>query len=671
LHASGNDIGLETFPEIGGYRLLRVLNHGAMSTVYLGEQPALSREVAIKVMMPQALTDEVSRRRFENEVRTIARLEHPNVVTIHEVGRTRDGLPYYAMPFLSRGHLGQRDFREEVTAGNEKRVNESRVLTIVRALLSALEYAHAHGIVHRDVKAENVLFDEVERPLLADFGIALRRGYGPRVTATGLAVGSTAYMAPEQARGEDVDGRADLYSLAVLMWEMLAGELPYRASDALSMAVMHAQDPIPKLPAGLRHWQRFMNRALAKSPAARFQDVGQMRAAIERLGKRRAWPGQAVMHRMSELLANHRLAVSVLAIALSTATAFAMFARNDPGEGFFSVAEKDAATATQYEDPTEAMLRPLPEAPLQVALENARRQIEQRNLTAPKGNNAFDSVLEAWQADAANPNVQSLVADLTGALTGELVRNLRAGRFQRARDYHERAVVLGQKTDSAHSPAQRERLKQVGSALQDSIEDATGRNDRKLAERIVAMAADFGLPAGEAARLAALARKTGSDVEATAEGDSAVGDGSSSIERRPVTVAEYAKFAQATQRKPALCRERASLLRMLAPRDYRDPGFEQTDNAPVVCVSMVDAEAYAQWFSQQSGRRYRIPTAAESSELAPEVSGRALSLWQRDCGRNCTQRQVRGPSWRADGERRQLQSSRGYDDVGFRLTREH
>src|SRR5690606_3348723 len=190
-------------PDIPGYRINRVVGAGGMSTIYLGEQLSLNRAVAIKVMLPEALGDEVSRRRFENEARTIARLDHPNIVGIHDVGRTRDGLPYYSMPYLARGHLGQRDLRgDEATARH-----------ILRSLLSALQYAHSRGIVHRDVKAENVLFDDAGRPLLADFGIALRRGYGSRVTTAGLAVGSTAYMPPEQARGEGVDARADLYSV--------------------------------------------------------------------------------------------------------------------------------------------------------------------------------------------------------------------------------------------------------------------------------------------------------------------------------------------------------------------------------------------------------------------------------------------------------------------------
>src|SRR5690606_6218135 len=189
-------------PEVPGHRVLRVVGEGGMSTIYLGLQLSLGREVAIKVMRPEALADEVGRRRFENEARTIARLEHPHIVGIHEVGRTADGLPWYSMPWLPRGHVGQRDLSDDPGR--------------VREVLPALAYAHARGVVHRDVKAENVLFDEADRPLLADFGIALRRGHGTRVTMTGLAVGSTAYMAPEQARGEQVDPRADLYSVGVL-----------------------------------------------------------------------------------------------------------------------------------------------------------------------------------------------------------------------------------------------------------------------------------------------------------------------------------------------------------------------------------------------------------------------------------------------------------------------
>ncbi|QDH69500.1 bifunctional serine/threonine-protein kinase/formylglycine-generating enzyme family protein [Marilutibacter alkalisoli] len=664
-YVSSNDIGSVPFPEIEGYRLLRVLNQGSTSTVYLGEQPALSREVAIKVMLPQALGDEVGRRRFENEVRTIARLEHPHVVSIHEVGRTRSGLPYYSMPYLPRGHVGQRSFRKQVAAGDE-----SRVIETVNALLSALEYAHGNGVVHRDVKAENVMFDDADRPLLVDFGIALRRGYGPRVTATGLAVGSTAYMAPEQARGEDVDGRADLYSLAVLVWEMLTGELPYRAADALSMAVMHAQNPVPKLPLGLRHWQRFMNRALAKAPSARFQNVAQMRTAIERIQERRSWPGQSALRQAISPLARRAGLLVSLAIATAFLGLLAWWMAGRDGGGLFAN-EPGPTEAAATIDPTLSMLRPLPEAPLQVALDNARQQIDRRNLTAPAGDNALASVLDAARIDTDNANVHALVGELSQALSGELLASLRAARFDRAREYQQHLATLSDETGLVDPELEKERIRQVLAALTAQIDASIARSDRTSAQRIAALAPDFGISSAESTRLAGHARtaaSTSAPASAVVAGDR---PGDTLLERRPVSVADYSRFAEATDRKPTLCRERASLLRALAPRDYRNPGFEQEANSPVVCVSMADAEAYALWLGKQTGHKYRVPTSTESKATAAVIIGRELSLWQRDCGSDCNQRQTAGRSWRNSNDERLLQASRGYDDVGFRLIREH
>jgi tRNA A-37 threonylcarbamoyl transferase component Bud32 len=657
-------------PEITGYRILRVINHGGMSTVYLGEQIGLAREVAIKVMQPIALADEVSRRRFENEVRTIARLEHPNVVVIHEVGRTREGLPYYAMPYLSRGHLGQRDLSKD----------EPRAISIMETLLSALDYAHSRGVVHRDVKAENVLFDDAERPLLADFGIALRRGFGPRVTAAGLAVGSTAYMAPEQARGEDVDGRADLYSLGVLGWEMLTGRLPFEAADALSMAVMHAQDPIPKLPQHLRHWQRFMNRALCKQPGQRFQDAAEMAEAladVQRNGLKhtlkRLSPRASRLRQWAVPLWAGVAAAAVAVVAIG----FGLNNRQD--DGFFRVqagttAPAGAATAVAAPgDPTDAMLAPLPEAPLQRSLEEARRYIRQGKLTAPADGNAYNSLLTAWHADSTSPDVRAGVTELTGALGAQIAIAVRERNDQRAREHLLNATTLAQQTGSADSPAMRALREQAAAALQARLELDAKRNDREDAQRTAALAASFDLPKATASRLIAQARAIGG---VSADESIAVGgltqDNSRitvALSPRPVSRAEYARFASASGRSPALCRERASLLRVLAPRNWQSPGFKQSDAEPVVCVSQSDAEAYAQWYSQQTGRRYRLPSAAEAEHLN-DTPGRALSMWLRDCGRNCQQRQASGSSWRSNQAQRPLAAARGYDDVGFRLVRE-
>jgi serine/threonine-protein kinase PpkA len=223
----------------------------------------------------ETLQDETSKQRFENEARTIAKLSHLGIVGIYEVGRTLDGRMYYIMPYLANGDLSQRDLRND----------EAQIISLLRTLLAALDYAHTHGIVHRDVKGENVLFDAHDRPHLTDFGIAISKRDTSRLTSVGLSVGSSGYMAPEQARGEAVDGRADLYSVGVLAFELLTGKLPFHSSDALALALMHANDAIPRLPADKQHWQGFIDRAMAKLPSKRFASAPQMLQALDKLGR--------------------------------------------------------------------------------------------------------------------------------------------------------------------------------------------------------------------------------------------------------------------------------------------------------------------------------------------------------------------------------------------------
>ncbi|MCE7033135.1 bifunctional serine/threonine-protein kinase/formylglycine-generating enzyme family protein [Lysobacter sp. GX 14042] len=657
---------LTPMPEIRGYRLLRALNHGGMSTVFLAEQLSPPRQVAVKVMAPHALSDEVSRRRFENEVRTIARLEHPHVVSIHELGRTTGGLPYYAMPYLPRGHLGQRSFLLPDGTADEK-----RVVAVLRDLLSALRYAHSRGVVHRDVKAENVLFDDTERPLLADFGVALRRGYGPRVTAAGLAVGSTAYMAPEQARGEEVDGRADLYSLGVLAWEMLTGELPFRAADALSMAVMHAQDPIPRLPPGLRHWQRFMNHALAKVPVDRFTDAAEMEAKLARVERRRRWPRLAAMAERggTRLRTVPRMAWGVPLLAALVVTGVLL--ANGRDAGGFLVAGAPGNPLQLSPDPIEAMLQPLREAPVQLALEQARQQMRARDLTTPAGANAHDSVLRAWEAEPGNPQVVAVAGELAGLLGAELLASLDRGSNERAIDYAGRIDRLHGLTGGPGEDGSR-LWRQAGDRLAARIDSAASNADPAAAGRAVELARELALPQdlidGLATKASRVPRR-GQPLPGDPAG-AVVADGGIAISRRPVSRAEYARFVSETGRESGRCRLRGSVLRVLSPRDWRDPGFGQDEDEPVVCISLDDAQAYGQWYSGHTGHRYRLPTTADARSLAPEISGRPLSLWLADCGSDCQQRRVSGSSWRSDEAERLLDSGRGYDDVGFRLVRE-
>ena len=672
----------EGMPLIAGYRLTRVIGHGGMSTVYLAEQASLDREVAIKVMLPEALADEVSRRRFENEARTIARLEHPHIVGIFEIGRTADGLPYYAMPFLAHGHLGQREFAQD---GYEQ--GHARVRAILHSLLAALDYAHARGVVHRDVKAENVLFDEAERPLLADFGIALRR-FGPRVTTAGMAVGSTAYMAPEQARGEDVDARADLYSVGVLAWEMLTGHLPYMAGDALSMAVMHAQDPIPRLPRPLRHWQRFIDRALAKSPSHRFRSAQQMRDALDRVPRRNSQglARAAAMPQRAFATVRRWPRIAWVAVVLIAAAATGLMLRQgEQGPASFFRASTHAATATPalptpggapdiaiISDPGKQMLRPLPVSPAERFVAAAEQQLRAHNVTAPADGNAYDSILAAAKADPSYQRIPVVATAVVGALGDEASRRLRDGDDKRAGDYLQRANQLATQMQLGNSPAMSKLRQQTSSALQARLDRAAASFDRAGATRTIDSARAVGVDATTLAAMQAKAQRIPAVGSVVDDGLrlARVGDKVIAAAQEDVSRGDYARFARATGREAALCRERTSLLRILAPRSWQSPGFEQSAQHPVVCVSWNDAEAYARWLSQRSGHRYRLPTLAEARELSGTGGAKPVAEWLADCGEGCRERLSTGRTWRGANGTRPMDPARGYDDIGFRLVRD-
>ncbi len=247
--------------EIPGYSIQRVLGHGGMATVYLAVQESLGREVALKVLLPSLASDPVAPERFLREARFAAQLHHPNIVAIHEVG-THDGTPYMAMGYEPGGTM----------AGTPPGgIDPRTALRAVRDISLALEYAHRQGVVHRDIKPENILRRTDGSCVLSDFGIAHAVAAQTGLTNEGTSVGTPHYMSPEQLRGEKVDGRADLYSLGVVLYQMLTGSLPYQGTDGWAIGVQHISAPIPRLPAKLAHLQPLIDDLLAKTPAERVQ----------------------------------------------------------------------------------------------------------------------------------------------------------------------------------------------------------------------------------------------------------------------------------------------------------------------------------------------------------------------------------------------------------------
>ncbi|MCB1636059.1 MAG: serine/threonine protein kinase, partial [Xanthomonadales bacterium] len=260
---------------IPGYTIERELGSGGMAKVYLAIQHSLERKVALKVMSPILAADESFSKRFLREARTIAGLTHPNIVAIYEVGVTVDNLHFFAMQHLPGG-----DFASRMREG----VSEAELRRVLGGIGRALGFAHERGFVHRDVTPANILFDPTGNPVLTDFGIARAVGGSTRITHTGVSIGTSIYMSPEQARGAEVDARSDLYSLGVLAYEALTGDVPYKGADSFAVAYAHVFEPIPRLPTERGNWQGLIDKALAKDPRDRYGSAEEFCAALSVMG---------------------------------------------------------------------------------------------------------------------------------------------------------------------------------------------------------------------------------------------------------------------------------------------------------------------------------------------------------------------------------------------------
>ena len=263
------------FPlDIPGYSVVRELGQGGMSRVYLARAERLGGAVALKILDVERAGGLDARQRFHREVETVQRIRHPHVVRILDVG-TVQGDPYIAMEYLP---LGLKEWIQGIQKGRSGQAAQALIITAM--LAEALFCAHQKGIIHRDVKPENILFRETGEPVLCDFGIAKVMEGAHHLTRTGVLIGTPLYMSPEQVRGGKVDTRSDLYSLGVVLYEMLVGHPPYRAEDQIAVALQHVQAPLPELPDELLHLQPLMRCALAKDPDRRWSDGREMANAL-------------------------------------------------------------------------------------------------------------------------------------------------------------------------------------------------------------------------------------------------------------------------------------------------------------------------------------------------------------------------------------------------------
>lgn len=260
--------------DIPGYTILRPIGEGGMASVFLAIQKSLEREVALKVMSPVLAANAEFASRFLIEGKITAKLQHPNLVTVYDIG-THNGVYYLAAEYIPGGTL-----KERVTEGG---LSVAETLDAISDIAQGLDFAHQKGFVHRDVKPGNVLYRNDGRVVLADFGIAKAMDGSNSSTVAGASIGTPDYMSPEQARGEPVDGRSDLYSLGTMFYEILVGHPPYQASDPFTVALMHVTHPIPVLPEPYEWLQPLIQGLMAKNPAERYNTGASFVEAMQKL----------------------------------------------------------------------------------------------------------------------------------------------------------------------------------------------------------------------------------------------------------------------------------------------------------------------------------------------------------------------------------------------------
>jgi hypothetical protein len=664
--------------EIPGYRIVRRLGLGGMATVYLAVQESLGRSVAIKVLASERTPDDEIARRFQHEARTIARLDHPHIVSIYDVGRTSDGSIYYTMPYLPNGDLLTRHLRDD----------PQRVLEVVRALAEALGFAHDQGIVHRDVKPENVLFDKLDRPMLADFGIALNSSQSLRVTREGATIGSSGYMSPEQARGQPIDGRSDLYSLGVLCYELLTGELPFQGADSLAVALAHIEKPIPRLPVTRRLWQPFVDKALAKAADARFQSAEEMLAALAVIEKRLKAPPQFVLSRWwlslverTVAIPRRRRAIALgVAMLLVLAGLLAVLPRKPeraappavaaeptqaateppaaaPSEAPPAPREETAAAAPGTAAPPAAAAQNPPEPPAAVTreqrLKEAAALIGRGRLVAPAGDNAAERYLQILADEPRQRDALKGIARVLNLLATRAASAIAGADPRAALELIAAGISLAERAQLGDGPA----FAAFAAPIRHAVEERRARRSdpfdasqarallplqavlaRLDPQQALALQDDLDRPQRLLSAGGAFRDADGPPLVIVPGLLAASGhvEHAFAISTGDITRGAYERFVEATSRAPAVCRESQRLFARSDGLGWRAPGFTQADDHPVVCVSWEDASAYASWLSRKTGARYRLPSQREWLLVAqPAERGTACGSSNIDKGGGC------------------------------------
>ena len=472
---------------IPGYRIIRQIGEGGMSVVYLAFQESLKREVALKIMRP-VITDEVNVvQRFKQEAEIIAKLYHPNIVSIYDVGSVDENTLFYAMPYLQHGDLTGFAYH-----------NDEELIAVMTGLCEGFAYAHAQGVVHRDIKPENILFDQFGNVKIADFGIALSSGRR-RFTKDQRIVGSIHYLSPEQARSRHVDARSDIYGLGAILYEVLTGEPVFDAPDDLGIMMAHVDSPVPRLPDKVAHWQAVIDRCLAKSPNQRFQSMQDLQKAIEQVTPK-------IDHGPIRRLQAWPYLIASLGLLLIAGVWWLWPSSDQPATGlqqtsiqadtkqspdFVRVGTEQSEAVPEEETDDNPEPRLSPQAVSQL-LTQARQNIDNKHLTTPEDNNALDKLLTVLADQPQQSDARMLLSDINDGYFDLAYQAVLNKNYRQAEQFAESVTTVRHKVAvvnerllkylAGHSEMTVSLL--LGS-LSEHVKAAVASNNRKLAERLV------------------------------------------------------------------------------------------------------------------------------------------------------------------------------------------
>ncbi len=637
---------------IPGYKIQRLIGEGGMAIVYLAVQESLQREVAIKIIDPSHVMDDETRQRFQQESHTIAQLDHPNIVTIHEVGQTEQGGLFFSMEYLPGGDLNT----------FKKTNDELKLIKVLRKIGDGLAIAHDKGFIHRDLKPENILFNSSGDPIITDWGISRVINRNDRLTRTGTSIGTSRYMCPEQARGEDVDFRADIYSMGTMIYELLSGQAPFTGDDNFAVAYAHIHMPVPMLTRRYAKWQTLIDTAMAKIPSGRFDNVQALDQHLEKL-QRRVENNDHTSSLNYDIKIAHRWLtghpiIATLVFMTIIAIPFSLFQfqrsqfaihQNDTKTTAIQVnsineeittapEEQDrstqtfiqAATITQQAVQTGEASSSMDNILAKKLIAEGDAFLKINALMSPPVDNAVNRYMSVWRA---RTNSAAAISGLTQVI--EQYSTLADTAIQQK----DNQLLIGYVTRSraVARDANLSKLKPLDSLERKSFKyfiqqtnHAIRKINKKSAHRLLNIAKTINNSdkqiSNKEAQIAALPDRgdiikdtQGPDLVFISPGNTNIQrggrkvrlsiDSGFAIMQHEVTVDEYSLFAKATRRSSSRCG--ATVTTLFKKYTWNKPPFKQTNDHPVVCLVWEDAVAYAKWMSMRTGHSYRLPTEAE------------------------------------------------------------